>query len=149
MKTPARASRGAGLEGGSIMYEPSRNLFSFHIAGFQHHDGALVLGKLKAGDTLELVPERDNPYDAEAIAVKFHGAMLGYVPADSVGPLSTLFFTDMALPSSAACSRSHPSAAPGIRFALPCSCAMRDKMTHGPFEPFGGARDASNAHRIG
>ncbi len=73
------------------MYEPSRNLFSFHIAGFQHHDGALVLGELKAGDTLELVPERDNPYDAEAIAVKFHGTMLGYVPADSVGPLSTLF----------------------------------------------------------
>ena len=31
------------------MYAPSRNLFSFHIAGFQHHDGALVLGKLKAG----------------------------------------------------------------------------------------------------
>ena len=59
------------------MYEPSRNLFSFHIAGFQHHDGALVLGELKAGDTLELVPERDNPYDAEAIAVKFHGTRLG------------------------------------------------------------------------
>lgn len=43
---------------GSIMYEPSRNLFSFHIAGFQHHDGALVLGDLKAGNALELVPER-------------------------------------------------------------------------------------------
>ena len=74
------------------MYEPSRNLFSFHIAGFQHHDGALALGELKASDTLELVPERDNPYDAEAIAVKFHGTMLGYIPADSVGPLSTMFF---------------------------------------------------------
>ncbi len=24
-----------------------------------------------------------------------------------------------------------------------------DKMTHGPFEPFGGARDASIAHHIG
>ena len=54
--------------------------------------GALALGELKAGDTLELVPERDNPYDAEAIAVKFHGTMLGYIPADSVGPLSTMFF---------------------------------------------------------
>lgn len=92
MKTAVLARRGGGLEGGPIMYEPSRNLFSFHITGFQHHDGALVLGKLKAGDTLELVPERDNPYDAEAIAVKFRGTMLGYVPADSVGPLSTLFF---------------------------------------------------------
>lgn len=131
------------------MYEPSRNLFSFHIAGFQHHDGALVLGKLKAGDTLELVPERDNPYDAEAIAVKFHGAMLGYVPRTRWVRFRPCSFTDMALPSNAACSRSHPSAVPGIRSEPPCSCAMRDKMTHGPFEPFGGARDASNAHHIG
>lgn len=73
------------------MYEPSRNC-SFRIAGLKHRDGMLVLGELKAGDTLELVPERDNPYDTEAIAVKFNGTMLGYVPADSVGPLSTLFF---------------------------------------------------------
>lgn len=40
------------------MYESSRNLFSFHIAGFQHYDGALVQGDLKAGNALELVPER-------------------------------------------------------------------------------------------
>ena len=73
------------------MYEPSRNLFTFNIAGFQHHDGALVLNELKAGDTLDLEPERDNPHDADAIAVKFHGTMLGYIPADLVGPLSTMF----------------------------------------------------------
>lgn len=58
MKTAVLARRGAGLEGGPIMYEPSRNLFSFHIAGFQHYDGALVQGDLKAGNALELVPER-------------------------------------------------------------------------------------------
>lgn len=40
------------------MYEPSRNLFTFHIAGFQFHDGALVLSQLKAGDTLQVAPER-------------------------------------------------------------------------------------------
>ena len=74
------------------MYEPSRNLFTFNIAGFQHHDGALVLNELKAGDTLDLEAERDNPHDADAIAVKFHGTMLGYIPADLVGPLSTMFF---------------------------------------------------------
>ena len=119
------------------MYEPSRNLFSFHIAGFQHHDGALVLGDLKAGDTLELVPERDNPYDAATF------------PRTRWARFRPCSFTGMALPSSAACSRSHPSAVLGIRSEPPCSCAMRDKMTHGPFEPFGGARDASNAHHIG
>ena len=38
------------------MYEPSRVLLSFHIAGFQYADGALVLGDLKAGDKLTLLP---------------------------------------------------------------------------------------------
>ena len=39
------------------MYEPSRVLLSFHIAGFQYTDGALVLGDLKAGDKLTLCAE--------------------------------------------------------------------------------------------
>ena len=43
------------------MYEPSRVLLSFHIAGFQYADGALVLGDLKVGDRLTLCAERDNP----------------------------------------------------------------------------------------
>lgn len=38
------------------MYEPSRVLLSFHIAGFQYADGALVLGDLKVGDKLNCVP---------------------------------------------------------------------------------------------
>ena len=51
------------------MYEPSRVLLSFHIAGFQYADGALVLGDLKAGDKLTLCAERDNPHDPEVGAV--------------------------------------------------------------------------------
>ena len=43
------------------MHEPSRVLLSFHIAGFQYADGALVLGDLKAGDKLTLCAEHDNP----------------------------------------------------------------------------------------
>lgn len=73
------------------MYEPSRNLFTFHISGFQHHDGALVLSKIKVGDALVLVPEPDNPYDPDAVAVKYGDVMLGYIPADSAGPLSVMF----------------------------------------------------------
>ena len=49
------------------MYEPSRVLLSFHIAGFQYADGALVLGDLKVGDKLTLCAERDNPHDPEAV----------------------------------------------------------------------------------
>lgn len=42
-------------------YEPSRHLISFHVAGFQHWDGATVLSKLSPGCQLDLVPEFDNP----------------------------------------------------------------------------------------
>lgn len=62
------------------MYEPTRKFDSFFIAGFQHHEGAFVLRKLKAGKKLDLVPEPDNPYDPCAIAIKYKGTHLGYVP---------------------------------------------------------------------
>lgn len=60
-------------------YEPSRRLASFHIKGFQYWDGALVLGKLKVGDELELVAESDNPFDPDAIAIYFDDIKLGYI----------------------------------------------------------------------
>lgn len=73
------------------MYEPSRNLMSFFIAGFKHHEGALVLSRLKPGDELALEAQPDNPFDSCAIAIKGHGEMLGYVPSDMNGELSVLF----------------------------------------------------------
>ena len=72
------------------MYEPSRVLLSFHIAGFQYTDGALVLGDLKAGDKLTLCAERDNPHDPEAVAIYYGKTKLGYVPGNEVGPLSLI-----------------------------------------------------------
>lgn len=74
------------------MYEPSRVLLSFHIAGFQYADGALVLGDLKAGDKLALCAERDNPHDPEAVAIYCGKTKLGYVPGDEVGPLSLMMY---------------------------------------------------------
>lgn len=62
------------------MYEPSKMYDSFDIAGFQYHDGALVLGSLKVGKKLDLVPEFDNPYDPNAVSVRRKGVHLGYVP---------------------------------------------------------------------
>ena len=73
-------------------YEPSKKLSSFHIRGFQHWDGALVLSELKAGDELALMAEPDNPYDSEAIAVYFKNTKLGYVPSDENALFSTMFF---------------------------------------------------------
>lgn len=65
------------------MYEPSKHLDTFCISGFQHHDGALVLKQLEVGMQLDLVAEPDNPYNHDAIAIKFCNTMLGYVPAKS------------------------------------------------------------------
>lgn len=72
------------------MYEPSRLLSSFHIAGFQYHDGAVVIKKLKAGKKLSLVSEFDNPYDPNAVSIRRKGVHLGYVPKDSVALLATM-----------------------------------------------------------
>jgi hypothetical protein len=72
------------------MYEPSRMIDSFEIAGFQYHDGATVFDKLKVGKKLSLVAEFDNPYDPNAIAIKRKGVHLGYVPRDRNGFISQL-----------------------------------------------------------
>ena len=94
------------------MYEPSRVLLSFHIAGFQYADGALVLGDLKAGDKLTLCAEHDNPHDPEAVAIYYGKTKLGYVPGNEVGPLSLMMYLRPA------CNRLLPNAARGIRCAL-------------------------------
>lgn len=73
-------------------YEPSKRLASFHVKGFQHWDGAMVLKDMNAGDKLELVSEFDNPYDPQAIAVYFGDSKLGYVPAEINEMFATMFF---------------------------------------------------------
>ncbi len=73
-------------------FEPSRRLTSFHIRGFQHWDGALVLGDMKVGDSLDLVAETDNPYDPQAVAVYFKGTKWGYAPASENELFSMMFY---------------------------------------------------------
>ncbi len=74
------------------MYEPSKHVATFYVAGFQYWDGALVIGELKAGMQLDLVPERDNPHDPEAIAIRWKGTKLGFVPASENALVSALSF---------------------------------------------------------
>lgn len=50
------------------------------LAGSQYYALGTVLAELKVGDRLELVREPDNPHDAYAIRVMWHGHMLGYLP---------------------------------------------------------------------
>ena len=110
------------------MYEPSRVLLSFHIAGFQYADGALVLGDLKAGDKLTLCAERDNPHDPEAVAIYYGKTKLGYVPGNEVGPLSLMMYyghEDVfeARVQQVAPPRAQP-VAPGARWPLCGGCPL-------------------------
>lgn len=63
------------------MYEPSRDIMTFCIAGFSHHNGPKVFDELKVGTALELALEPDNPYDPKAVAIFYKGSKLGYIPA--------------------------------------------------------------------
>lgn len=72
------------------MYKPSSNLDSFYIAGFKHHEGAFVLNQLKPGKKLKLVPEMDNPYDPQAMAIYYKKTKIGYVPRHNNSMLSVM-----------------------------------------------------------
>ena len=73
------------------MYEPSRHLATYYIAGFQHWDGAFVLNKLKPGATVRMVPEPKNPHDPAAIAIFYKNVKLGYIPANQNETISLLY----------------------------------------------------------
>jgi hypothetical protein len=49
-------------------------------AGLAHHDARAVWGEMRVGDVLDLVRERDNPHDPNAVRVAWRGHTLGYVP---------------------------------------------------------------------
>ena len=62
------------------MYEPSREFLSFHVAGFSHWYGYEVMHKLHPGTKLRMVPEPDNPYDPNAVALYKGKTKIGFVP---------------------------------------------------------------------
>lgn len=72
------------------MYEPSRSIDTFNIAGFQLWDGALAISDLKVGQELELKAEPDNPYDANAVAIWAGKYKLGFVPKERNEMLSLM-----------------------------------------------------------
>ena len=74
------------------MYEPLKHVKTFFVAGFQHYDGALAFDQLKVGTVLDLVPERDNPHDPDAIEVRYEDIKLGYVPHADNALLSVMAF---------------------------------------------------------
>ncbi len=54
---------------------------TFYIAGVQFRTGLKEVGaNLSEGMELDLVPEPDNEYDPNAVAIHFSNTHLGYVP---------------------------------------------------------------------
>lgn len=62
------------------MYQRSRHIVDFCIAGFRYWDGAEVAGELQIGDSLELLLEAGNPFDEYAVALLFRDKKVGYIP---------------------------------------------------------------------
>lgn len=50
------------------------------LAGFQYHDASELWPELRVGDVLNLIRERNNPHDVNAVRVEWRGRMLGYLP---------------------------------------------------------------------
>lgn len=50
------------------------------VAGYQFHGGIALEPHMGVGDRLELVREPDNPHDPLAVALRWRGEPIGYVP---------------------------------------------------------------------
>jgi len=83
------------------------------LAGFRYHAAAEVWDELRVGDRLELVRERDNPHDANAVSVAWRGRKLGYVPRHQNAALA--WGLDRGASLAARVSRLAPGAAPSRR----------------------------------
>ena len=50
------------------------------LAGFRYNEGRQLWNDMRNGDTLALVREPANPFDANAIRLEWNGHKIGYVP---------------------------------------------------------------------
>lgn len=64
---------------------------TFYIAGVQFRTGMKEVGEdLKPDMELDLVPEPENEYDPNAVAIVYEGVQLGYVPKRFSSEISAL-----------------------------------------------------------
>lgn len=73
-------------------FEPpgTQVLLTEYVAGFNYHQGHVVIGLIRPGDALVLRPEPHNPRDALAVALHWHQFKLGYVPRNLNQPVAHL-----------------------------------------------------------
>ncbi len=88
------------------------------LAGFRYGEAAAVMPLLQPGDALELVREKDNPHDPDAVRVDWRGRKLGYVPRRQNAALA--WGLERGTPLRARVSRLavHPNPAKRIEFEI-------------------------------
>lgn len=62
------------------MEKERESLYEFYAAGVQHHKLHTCIKDLSVGQELNLVPDPENRFDPNAVAIKYGDVMLGYVP---------------------------------------------------------------------
>lgn len=80
---------------GSLLFKPHHPkkgllINKFSVAGFQYYDGRQIIGRMRIGEKLALIPEPANPYDEFAVKIMRNRAMVGYVPRSDNRHISRL-----------------------------------------------------------
>lgn len=100
--------------------QPSVRLLvqSSPLAGYRYAQAASVRHLLRVGDELVLVREPDNPFDANAVRVEWHGRKLGYVPKRENAALAWGIDRGAALRARVSRLAEHPNPARRIEFEV-------------------------------
>lgn len=78
------------------------------LAGFTHHAAPALQGQLAEGDRLELVFERANLHDPQAVQIRWQGQLLGYLPRSDNGALARALHQGLSLEARISRLREHP-----------------------------------------
>lgn len=79
------------------------------LAGFRYHAAPSVWESLAVGDPLELVRERANPHDRNAVRVQWRGVTLGYIPRTANAALAWAMDRGERVSARIARLREHPN----------------------------------------
>ncbi len=88
------------------------------LAGLRYYAAVEVWPKLKVGDELQLLRERGNPHDANAVALAWRGRKLGYVPRRSNAALAWGLDRGAALRARISRLAMHPNPARRLEFEV-------------------------------
>ncbi len=88
------------------------------LAGFRHGAAAEVWEDLRTGDTLSLVREAGNAFDANAVRVEWRGHKLGYVPRRDNAALAWALDRGETLHARVSRAEWHPNPARRIAFEV-------------------------------